>query len=506
MRLASYRCALRVLLACGAAPCALAQDPAPVGPEPATEAAPEITQGRDLADVQAPPADGAAQETAGGVPVEGPPEPDGEQAGDGAEEEELSGLSESDLQPEELRPPTQDPALVGPPPPPDPWYERWPGGARLEYDVVRDSKKQATFIGTLNGLLQLDSVHLPETTYDSALNESLEVRRARLVARGAYTGWLQASYMLQFGYDYPNFQVYDAFVAFHDDDRLRTLQVGYFRMPMTLSGRESGRDLIMMERPATINAFWPNRRLGAQVAYATTGRGVTVRGGVFTVGLDDGENNDSESPLQASGRITSLAWHTGSVRAPDSLVQVGASALFQISGSSDFRYSARPESRLVPTIVDTGEIDGSGAFTVGGEVAWRSGPVSLTAETLHTFVDATRTDLRFGGAYVTGSWILTGEKRGYDPNLATWSRLRPEYPLRQTDDWIGSLEATVHVSTLDLTDDGVDGGRMDIVGSGLNWYWNPAISFQVNLLHADVDGGPTPGDLTILQGRLQVVF
>ena len=262
----------------------------------------------------------------------------------------------------------------------------------------------------------------------------------------------------------------------------------------------------MLERPATINAFWPNRRLGAQVAYSTPGRRVNGRAGVFTFGLDDGESNDTDSPLLASARVTGIPWYSGGLKRPDGLLQLGASALFQLSDGTNVRYSARPESRLAPTLVDTGDIRADRAVTLGGEVAWLNGPVSLSAETLHTLVDADGGERHFHGAYVTGSWRLTGEPRPYDANLATWGRLRPRYPMRSEDDWIGALEAVLHASTLDLTDGPVDGGRMDIVGGGLNWYWNPALSFQVNLLRADVDGGPTPGDVTLLQGRVQVVF
>ena len=41
---------------------------------------------------------------------------------------------------------------------------------------------------------------------------------------------------------------------------------------------------------------------------------------------------------------------------------------------------------------------------------------------------------------------------------------------------------------------------------GLNWYWNRYLRWQFNGGYAWVSGGPSPGDLYILQARLQMVF
>lgn len=427
-------------------------------------------------------------------------EPDPDSEGQG--EAELSGLSESDIGL------SAEPELDSTEPEAEyiPWYERWPGGLRFAHEVEKGEGRTEDFISSFTGLLQLDGAQFHPDSSTGEFEDLVEVRRARLVGRGAYTGWLRASYMLQVGYDYPDWLVYDAFVALHDRDKLQTIQLGYFRMPMTLSGRESGRDTVMMERPAAVTSFWPNRRLGAQIASARRDKRMTWRGGVFTIGVDDNEGNNSDAPLQASGRVTGLPWLSGSVNKPGGLLHVGLSGLYQFSDSSDIQYRARPESRLAPFLVDTGSMEGKHAFTMGAEAAAIRGPYSLATEYLHSFVSGTDGDLNFSGAYVTGSWILTGETRPYDPNLAVFSRLRPKYNMAGGDNLIGALEAVVHASHLDLSDDLVDGGTMNMLGAGLNWYWNPTVSFQVNGLYGDVVGGPTPGDLRIFQVRFQLTL
>jgi hypothetical protein len=62
------------------------------------------------------------------------------------------------------------------------------------------------------------------------------------------------------------------------------------------------------------------------------------------------------------------------------------------------------------------------------------------------------------------------------------------------------------VSYLDLTAEGVDGGKMFMIMPGLNWYWSHYARMQFNYGFADVNGGPSPGALHILQGRLQITF
>jgi hypothetical protein len=41
---------------------------------------------------------------------------------------------------------------------------------------------------------------------------------------------------------------------------------------------------------------------------------------------------------------------------------------------------------------------------------------------------------------------------------------------------------------------------------GMNWYWDRYVRWQLNTGYADVRGGASPGDLYIIQARLQMVF
>ena len=64
----------------------------------------------------------------------------------------------------------------------------------------------------------------------------------------------------------------------------------------------------------------------------------------------------------------------------------------------------------------------------------------------------------------------------------------------------------VRLSYLDLNSGPVVVGRMAIGMAGLNWYWNRYLRWQLNAGYANVIDGPSPGNLYILQARLQTVF
>jgi phosphate-selective porin len=59
---------------------------------------------------------------------------------------------------------------------------------------------------------------------------------------------------------------------------------------------------------------------------------------------------------------------------------------------------------------------------------------------------------------------------------------------------------------VDLDDGPIQGGRMRVLMTGLNWYWNQYIRLQFNYGFAEVDGGSSPGNLHILEARFEGQF
>jgi phosphate-selective porin OprO/OprP len=186
------------------------------------------------------------------------------------------------------------------------------------------------------------------------------------------------------------------------------------------------------------------------------------------------------------------------------LVHVGVAGAYTFAGTSSVHYQARPESFLAPVAVDTGAIASRNAFVLGLEMAARRGPWSFQGEFLNAFVD--RSTGGFPGLYLATSYLFTGEVRPYDRESAVFGQVVPARPLHFRARTFGAVEGAARYSWVDLDDAGIHGGRMHLLGAGLNWYWNRWVRWQAGYELAFVDGGPLDGRLHVLQARFQLVL
>ena len=172
-----------------------------------------------------------------------------------------------------------------------------------------------------------------------------------------------------------------------------------------------------------------------------------------------------------------------------------------------FQYRSRPESYLAPYLVDTGLIDGDRAVVLGSEAAWQKGPLSLQGEFMVAGGDnSTGDDFLFGGFYLTGSWVLTGEARGYKHKVGVFKGVNPRSPFSFRKRTWGAWESAVRFSHLDLSDGSIQGGEMDIISTGLTCHLSKRNRVMLDLGFADVKESANSGDLLFLQSRFQVLF
>lgn len=361
--------------------------------------------------------------------------------------------------------------------------------------------------GKIGGMLQADAgVYWPK---DSTANyeNGVELRRARIYTDGEFYLHVPVHYKFQVGYDNPDWVLYDAYFWLQDIPWVRTFKFGYFKVPMSLSGYGSSRDLQMMERASAVDAFYPSHRTGLQIGGPTASKRINWNVGVFSVGQDVDRGDASDSQLRVVSRITGLPWYVDEEGKTPGLLHVGISGNYTFSSEGDLQYRSRPESHLAPYLVDTGSIDAQNAFLLGTEVAWVKGPWSIQSELIGTFVDTRSGNSgNFYGAYVDGSWFITGESRRYDRDSGLFTRTRPLRNLTFDGKGFGALELVAHASYVDLSYNSFRGGQMRILGGGLNWHINSFTKLQLNYQVADVKGGLTPGLVRIFQSRIQFAF
>ena len=331
-----------------------------------------------------------------------------------------------------------------------------------------------------------------------------EVRTLRLYTTGDL-GLLRTNHFtVDLGWAGREFYLHDANIRYPDVPYAGAVTIGYLSVPQTLANVIGFGASAFMEASSPAQAFSPGERIGIQLDRTYLSERMTAAVGLFSIGQDPSANfgDATDALARPTARLTGLLWDNPDLH---QRFHLGGSASFVFSDSSSIRYNARPESHLAPVLADTGEIAAQFAYIGGMEAIYQNGPFSLQSEVVLSTVDAS-THHRFWGAYASASWCLTGESRGYSRTEGVQLRLVPATPFRFNGPGWGALELALRYSYLDLADQTIDGGRMRVIMPALNWYWNEHVRWQFNCGFSRVEGGPSPGDLGILQTRLQVRF
>jgi phosphate-selective porin OprO/OprP len=229
--------------------------------------------------------------------------------------------------------------------------------------------------------------------------------------------------------------------------------------------------------------------------------------GVYATGPQSGATHGTGEQFGAFGRATYQVLQT-----PEYSLHIGGDVggLLKppdVAGIRTITLSDRPEDRVDPTsILSTGALGTAanpvtGAAVYGAELA--GGYNSLFAQAEYYHIDIDRAGLPsngFDGAYVEGSWTITGEQRKYIPATGAYSSIVPDHPFRPWDQnyGTGAFEVAARYSTIDLNDNflsgvapkpgtnPVGGGRQNVYQVGLNWYPNANMRFMLDYLHGSI--------------------
>jgi phosphate-selective porin OprO/OprP len=178
-------------------------------------------------------------------------------------------------------------------------------------------------------------------------------------------------------------------------------------------------------------------------------------------------------------------------------------------------FTARPEIHEGSPLIRTPLVAAQQYQVMNLELAWASGPVTIQSEA--TYLELDRADGRTSdlwGAYVHGSWFLTGERRPYDRDFGVFRRVLPYENFwlvptpRGAEAGLGAWEVAARWSHLSFVDFG-DQYLHDLT-VGINWYWNAHSRVMLNWIHPFAHNS-TVGQLVDSQGdiiaaRMQVDF
>lgn len=354
-----------------------------------------------------------------------------------------------------------------------------------------------------------------------------DFRRARLGMQG--TGYDVYFYRFEVDFSNPDQvvplvpRITDAYAEIRQLGRLGTLRMGEFRVPLSTERLMSANDLTFIERglPQT---FSPTRQLGLMLFNSTPNYLASYYSDISTFqATDEGEQFGKAGRFDFTQRLVFLPWYD-EPSGGRYMFFFGGAYQYQNARNSTVKYSTTPEAVLqyfttkneIPSFISTGNINARDTQIAQVEASTVLGPLSIQGEYYGTWVTPTTGSgmpYFFHGAYVFASYFLTGEHRVYSRDQGYYTSVTPFtnfFRVRGNDGRIvqgsGAWEIAARFSTLNLSDKSIQGGRLNDITLGVNWYLTRQMKIMANYIYAmnDVHNKQTYAD--IFETRAQVVW
>lgn len=268
---------------------------------------------------------------------------------------------------------------------------------------------------------------------------------------------------------------------------LADLRFGHFKAPFGLDELNSSNNIAFVERALPTSTYSPSRRLGINLEHNR--HHYTASAMLFDAAING-----------AGGRGVAARLTFSPILSSDSVLHFGAAAAIEWP-RNDLEFSAEPESNVSATkFVKTGNLTHvKRVDRVGFEVAWRYRAALVQGEWTHVAVSRNHSsqDVDFGGWYVQGSWMLTGETREYKNGIFKG------IPLNRPN---GAWELAVRYSHLDLNDGPIQGGRENNITLGINYYANRYMRIMANAIQVQSKYQTVSDNPRIVLMRMQLLF
>lgn len=363
------------------------------------------------------------------------------------------------------------------------------------------------------------------------LQDGADFRRARLSANGSVTETM--NYFVQFDFAYPGRPTFtDLWWEATQVPVLGNVRVGQWKQPFSLEVVSSFRYTTFAERSLGFQALTPFRHLAVGFYDWNEDETMTWAASVYRPGQDQyGGFLADRGGYAGVGRVTWLPWFENEGK---NYLHLGTAYNYVAPGFRLARFRSIPEYFVgaqqgdlplgtsgqaipgpfdgVPFFVDTRAFEVNHYNLVGTEFLWVDGPLSFQSEWM--MMMATRGNGQsavFPSIYGQVGYFLTGEHRPYLKKLGAIDRVKPQRPIayRCEDQELGfgAWEVAGRWSYIDLNDKDIQGGRLNNMTLGLNWYLNAYAKVQFNYIRAFLDNPVHNDSITNIYGlRTQIDF
>jgi phosphate-selective porin OprO and OprP len=310
----------------------------------------------------------------------------------------------------------------------------------------------------------------------------------------------------------------DVWIGFRRIPIIGNLRIGNQKEPFGFERLVSSRFLNFMERSYNNDAFYSTFtngwQPGVQIFNTAFNLRMTWAAGIF-------KNTTNPFAFQVGGgdwaetmRLTGLLLYEDEGREVMHLGITGRNSGYD-NGTTRFRVRG-PERAGLPSTwanyADTTPFHASGGQQdINLESVNVFGPWTIDAEydfhfNQNSFISPHQPSvgtLFYSGGYVEILYFLTGEHRAYIRESGLYDRIVP----RKNAYWVkgengkpnefgwGAWQVGIRYNYLNLNDKGIDGGVLQDITLGLNWFINPNAKFQWNysITERHSPGSPTTG-------------
>ncbi|HWB10648.1 MAG TPA: porin [Pirellulales bacterium] len=398
-------------------------------------------------------------------------------------------------------------------------------------DPKLKSGDDAGFEHAVFGRIQADTVTMGQSQANIAqvghAPNGTDFRRARLGVQG--TGY--DIYFYRFEVDFSNIdqvvaqvpRLTDAYAEIRQLGYVGTLRMGEFRVPLSSERLMSANDLTFIERGLP-QAFNPARQLGLMLFNSTPNYLASYYTNISTFqATDEGEQFGKAGRFDFTQRFVFLPWYDEPSKGRY-LFHFGGAYQYQNARNSAVKYGTPPEAVLtyfttkneIPNFIATPSINARNVQIAQVEASTVIGPLSFQGEYYATWVDPTASagnPFFFHGAYVYASYFLTGEHRVYSRDQGYYTSVTPFtnfFRVRGRDGDIvqgsGAWEIAARFSTMNLSSKSIQGGRLNDVTLGVNWYLTRQMKVMANYIYAMNNVHNLATSANVFETRCQVVW
>ncbi len=392
------------------------------------------------------------------------------------------------------------------------WRFGWERGPTYEFNrlIPRSGTKidsldrftpEFKLSGRVGGALHLDGGFIESLDAIGGGDFKTKVSQARLYTTGKYEGIRTLHYKVKFAIENSSFFVKDFYIRHYLKEDNHSLTFGYFDPPQSMMG-----DYALMEDPAPVSALSSGLRLGFEYGVHTDVPRLAGAVNVSTIGQNNQNEGQSgrSSPLRTTARLVYIPVYDQGTKGESALHFAGSYSYF-LAGSEGLQLRTRPESFLLPYLLDTNKVPFDDGQTLAAEFLYKTGSQIHQAEILTTLANYTDSPQgTYYGAYYQVSHVFYGDFRKYDPN--TGKLLGIESSENELKVVPGAFEVAGRVSYVDLTSKKIDGGKQQLASLGLNWYYNTHLAFKLEVIQGEVKHSTLRDSFTIVQGRVQLQF